>query len=66
MDANITDPQIKQKIKTVRSVVDTQTTITPTNKELLAVQKQIESVLSSKHKEIKLLANNINNYNKFL
>ena len=66
MDANITDPQIKQKIKTVRSVVDNTITITPTNKELLAVQKQITSVLSSKQKEIKLLANSMNNYTKFL
>ncbi len=62
----VDDPQIKDKIKTVRSIVNQNIKITPETKKLLAVQNQIQTVISAKQKEIRWLASHIDNYTKFL
>jgi len=64
--AKVDDPQIQQKIKTVRSVVNQTIKVTPETKQLVAVQNQIQNVISAKQKEIKQLASRMDNYNKFL
>lgn len=53
LDSKVDDAQIKQKIQTIRSVVNQNIQITPETKKLVAVQNQIQAIISAKQKEIK-------------
>gem|GEM_PF-5719853 len=65
-DTQTNDPQIKQKLKTVRSVINQSIKVTPETKQLVSVQHQVQNVISAKQKEIKVLVSRMNNYDKFL
>jgi hypothetical protein len=64
--SRVDDPDIQKDISKISSVLKTSTVISPATKEIQSIQKEIQTILIDKQKEIRQLADAVSSYDRFV
>lgn len=66
IESSVEDPDIQKDVSKITSVLETKTIVNPAIQKIQTIEKEIQTILFDKQKEVRDLANSINSYDQFV